>query len=467
MTRILDRGESECGQDCSAELYAEAKRIETEQALARRDLELVSQLNIWRSVLSDCRLCYWNIEGIGGGTLWGHGANRECAEIEDFLAYLATRMPFADGEGSPQADKILEDTIVRLNNLRPDYNYEASVKEEVAKATTLFDDLKDRLKSLPAFEAKEIAAFTSYSLTNLYWQVKDPSETQPDTYGIAREDYAPRDRGYVFGRVVSVGRDRISLQDHDVKRGVDTVTFYSVLPDTECANFSKLSDVHPKDEIAILYTSQEADRTATFIALVRDDKDVPRPHDRTRTVIGQLNTAVALRLGPYRLAEILDRGRSEMSQDYSASYYADAKRLKTEQELAERDLRLLPELEAWRSTISACRKGLWDLNYYALEGGTMWGHCANRDCAECERFLAFLAARMPYADGKGSAVANKIIDDAIKGIKKSKSYFGDTANFRAKVKQVTENWELLRDKISVLPEFEANEIAWFVTELLR
>src|SRR5260370_3628526 len=45
-------GLSEVGQDQAAELYAAAKRITTEQALGQRNLQLVIDLDGWRTVIT-------------------------------------------------------------------------------------------------------------------------------------------------------------------------------------------------------------------------------------------------------------------------------------------------------------------------------------------------------------------------------------------------------------------------------
>src|SRR5690242_1677590 len=48
-------GLSEVGQDQAAELYAAAKRITTEQALGQKNLQLVIELDGWRTIISQCR----------------------------------------------------------------------------------------------------------------------------------------------------------------------------------------------------------------------------------------------------------------------------------------------------------------------------------------------------------------------------------------------------------------------------
>jgi len=46
---------SEAGQDQAAMLYATAKRLQTENTLAKRDLQAVVTLEEWRTAISQCR----------------------------------------------------------------------------------------------------------------------------------------------------------------------------------------------------------------------------------------------------------------------------------------------------------------------------------------------------------------------------------------------------------------------------
>ncbi|MBL9117263.1 MAG: hypothetical protein JNJ83_19810 [Verrucomicrobiaceae bacterium] len=87
--------QSEAGIDNAANLYATAKRIETESKLAAKDLTLVIALADIRSALikwnSECSAAGYVLTG--GGTMWSHGSIRAQATIEDILAKFASRLP--------------------------------------------------------------------------------------------------------------------------------------------------------------------------------------------------------------------------------------------------------------------------------------------------------------------------------------------------------------------------------------
>jgi hypothetical protein len=72
-------GLSEVGQDQAAELYAAAKRITTEQALGQRNLQLVIDLDGWRTIIAQCRRSCMSMGFItnNGGTMSGHQARRD------------------------------------------------------------------------------------------------------------------------------------------------------------------------------------------------------------------------------------------------------------------------------------------------------------------------------------------------------------------------------------------------------
>ena len=79
---------SEAGEDHAAQLWATAKKIETNSTLGKKSVQSVQRLNQWRTVLNtwaDLTLHAKSIE-TGGGTLWGHLSARNDAWIEEFLA---------------------------------------------------------------------------------------------------------------------------------------------------------------------------------------------------------------------------------------------------------------------------------------------------------------------------------------------------------------------------------------------
>lgn len=187
---------------------------------------------------------------------------------------------------------------------------------------------------------------------------------------------------------------------------------------------------------------------------------------------GPVTLSKALKLGVEELTEYTDP--SEVGQDRAAHLYATAKRVETEHALALKNVALVITLDEWRQTISDCRQGSTSLAYIVNGGGTMYSHGAARDCAELEDFMAVLAKRLPIAEGKGDAKANKQIDDAIAFIKKLKTFeSGDAkedkeakASLAAEVAKVTEHWTSLKYMISEIPTEDAKRIATFAVDSL-
>ena len=163
LTRFVDS--SEAAQDYAAQLYATAKRLETEQALARRDLELVPQLDEWRQALGKCRVGSWELAGWvhGGGTLWYHSGARDCTDQEEFLADLAKRLPLAEGKGSLTAAKQIDTAIAFMKKVQP-YNDSKEYRAVVRKVTKDWEHLKVLIRDIPASEARKIASFAIASL---------------------------------------------------------------------------------------------------------------------------------------------------------------------------------------------------------------------------------------------------------------------------------------------------------------
>ena len=167
LTKVIDEFESEAGQDYAAILYATARRIKTEQALARRDLELVLQLDVWRKALADCRVGSCSL-----ASMYGHGAARDCAPLEDFLADLAKHLPLAKGKGSVKAARQIDRAIAFIKKLNlshgQDLDPEAWAKKrfstEVAGVTEYWKHLKELIKDVPEAEANKISAFAVESL---------------------------------------------------------------------------------------------------------------------------------------------------------------------------------------------------------------------------------------------------------------------------------------------------------------
>jgi hypothetical protein len=167
LTKYTD--ESEAGQDQAASLYATAKRIETEHALAQKNLELVTTLDEWRLMITNCRQGSIGLAGIisGGGTMYSHGAARDSAAVEDFLSTLAKRLPIADGKGDAKAVKQMDDAVAFLKKLKPadlgdskaNKAAKADLAAEVKRVIEHWDGLKFMITEIPAEDSKKIATF--------------------------------------------------------------------------------------------------------------------------------------------------------------------------------------------------------------------------------------------------------------------------------------------------------------------
>jgi len=167
---------SEAGQDQAAILYATAKRLQTENTLAKRDLQAVITLEEWRTAISQCRESAFSLAYIinGGGTMYSHGSARDTAEVEDFLAELASSLPLAEGEGDAKATKQIDNAMAFLKKLKVGdlgdeaANQEAqkSLKEEIERVIPHWEGMKYMISAVPAAEAKKIATFT---VTCLNW----------------------------------------------------------------------------------------------------------------------------------------------------------------------------------------------------------------------------------------------------------------------------------------------------------
>lgn len=168
---------SEGGQDWAATLYALAKRIEAEKALAEKDLELVMQLDSWREVIGPCRQSAFNLGYVinRGGTRYSHEGTRDAAKLEDFLGRLARKLPLPEGKGDGKALRRIDETIATLAKLKvvdlgdAKANAEAAkeLKEEINDAKSALESLKSRIEGLPPAVALEVATFSCETLRTL------------------------------------------------------------------------------------------------------------------------------------------------------------------------------------------------------------------------------------------------------------------------------------------------------------
>ena len=161
--------QSEAGLDQAAMLYATAKRMETESKLAKVDLRLVAELDTWRTLVFEARLAPILLASstAGGGSLYGHAAQREATEVEEFLAKLSARLPLKEGEGSPDAIAKLDAAAATINSLTPpdlgddEANKEAAVqlKESKTRALEHFENIKAMISYISAADSAMIANF--------------------------------------------------------------------------------------------------------------------------------------------------------------------------------------------------------------------------------------------------------------------------------------------------------------------
>ena len=172
LTKYTD--ESEAGQDMAADLYATAKRLETENALAQKDLSLVGELDYWRDTLSKCRGGSYSLASFvnGGGTMYSHGSVRDGCLVEDFLSEAAKRLPFKEGEGAEKANKQIDAAIAQIKKLKvanlgdEDSNKEMAklMEEERADMIAEWENLKMMVSSISAEEAVKLVKFAADSL---------------------------------------------------------------------------------------------------------------------------------------------------------------------------------------------------------------------------------------------------------------------------------------------------------------
>jgi hypothetical protein len=156
-------GLSEVGQDQAAELYAAAKRITTEQALGQRNLQLVIDLDGWRTVIAQCRRSCMSMGFItnNGGTMSGHQARRDSVAVEDFLAEMSKTLPLPEAKGDPKALEVIDRTIALIKKLKADRNQKSELAERVKSATESWTNLRDMIAEIPAENAKKIAYFAT------------------------------------------------------------------------------------------------------------------------------------------------------------------------------------------------------------------------------------------------------------------------------------------------------------------
>jgi hypothetical protein len=104
----------------------------------------------------------------GGGTMYSHGAARDCAAVEDYLSKFAKSLPLGEGKGSAKATKRIDGAIAFLKTLKPsdpdDKEAAASLAAEREKTIELWENLRGMISEIPASAAESLAAFAEESL---------------------------------------------------------------------------------------------------------------------------------------------------------------------------------------------------------------------------------------------------------------------------------------------------------------
>jgi hypothetical protein len=96
--------ESEAGLGFASLFYAAARRLETENALAAKDITLVVDLGRYREAVAAWDLAWGDAMYAfsGGGSMWVHLSSHREASREEMLAKLAQRMPLKSGAATSE-----------------------------------------------------------------------------------------------------------------------------------------------------------------------------------------------------------------------------------------------------------------------------------------------------------------------------------------------------------------------------
>ncbi len=157
--------DNEEGRDTAAGMYAHAKQMETEYALAQRDLDLANALNDWRIQISHCREDFFSLQELeaGGGSIYLHAMSRDCAKVEDFLDILAKKLPLGEGKGDEASVKAIKDRIAEIKQTKPAADADKDTKEQLTATIEdhilRLEELLNTLSLIPEDDAKLVASF--------------------------------------------------------------------------------------------------------------------------------------------------------------------------------------------------------------------------------------------------------------------------------------------------------------------
>lgn len=135
--------ESEAGLGFASLFYAAAKRLETENALAAKDITLVVDLERYREAVAAWDFAWGDAMYAvsGGGSMWVHLASHREAMREEMLAKLAQRMPLKAGAATA-------DTLARWAGVGQAIEKAALAEEADPELKAGWDQQKQSLHSL-------------------------------------------------------------------------------------------------------------------------------------------------------------------------------------------------------------------------------------------------------------------------------------------------------------------------------
>lgn len=153
---------SEAGEDYAAQLWASAKRAQTDAALGKTSVQAIQRLNQWRQVLNSWQDLKLHAKGIesGGGSMWGHLSARNDADIEAFLAKHVSTLSAEPTEGGKPFESNYLKTIHALIDAGTKEFKEMDYLQEMAASTkkelqTAYANLQYLLRTLPEGDVKK------------------------------------------------------------------------------------------------------------------------------------------------------------------------------------------------------------------------------------------------------------------------------------------------------------------------
>lgn len=154
---------SEAGEDRAAQIWATAKRAETDSRLGKTSVQAMQRLDEWRGVINQWQDLKLRARAIasGGGTMWSHLSARNDAHIERFLAKHAAALsakrkaptkPY-ESDYLQQLNRTIDAGVKELGDHMPELKTMAASAKEELKNT--YSHLQYLLATLPESELKK------------------------------------------------------------------------------------------------------------------------------------------------------------------------------------------------------------------------------------------------------------------------------------------------------------------------